>query len=159
MVSQTGTHATQWSDAHRARRVHQNTSTPLDPPTNQRHFTYTSDKSSTRYEVGGTWNGSLLRTVTTENTFETTGGTLYDQTVTTTEPASGANGVTAGGSWIARTLLPTADLVNETGPWCLGRPQKIQQINSHLQTHGSEITRTTNVSWNAACLSAHANSG
>ena len=132
-----------------SRLVNTNTSTPLDPPANQRHFVYSSGSTATEYEVGGTFNGALLRTVATTNVFETTGGTLYDQTVTTTEPASGANGVNAGGSWTTRTLMPTANLIIDTMNWCLGRPQQIQQINSHLQTYGAPITRTTNVSWNA----------
>lgn len=117
---------------------------------NQRYFTYQSASTATEYEVGGIWNGALLRTVSTANTFETTGGTLYDQTVTTTEPASGANGVTAGGMWTARTYLPPVHLINDTTSWCLGRPQQIQQINATNLTFGSAITRTTNVSWNAA---------
>jgi len=98
---------------------------------NQRYFSYLKSSTATQYEVGGSWNGNLLRTVTTANTFEFTGGLLYDQTVTTTEPTSGANGVTAGGSWVERTYMPIANLVNDTTNWCLGRPGKIQQINSH----------------------------
>lgn len=129
------------------REVYANTSTPLDPPANQRHFVYTSGSAITRFEVGGTWNGNLLSTVTTANLFETTGGTLYDQTVTTSEPASGANGVTGGGSWVERSYMPTANLLNDTTNWCLGRPRKIQQINSHNLTFGTQVTRTTNTDW------------
>jgi RHS repeat-associated protein len=132
------------------RTVITNSSSTLDSTANnQRYFVYPSGSTATEYEVGGTWNGALLRTVATANLFETTGGTLYDKTVTTTEPASGANGVHAGGSWTARTYLPTANLLNDTTNWCLGRPQEIQQINSSNLTYGTGITRTTNVTWNA----------
>src|SRR5262249_23463009 len=82
--------------------------------------------------------------------FETAGGTLYDQTVTTTEPGSGANGVTAGGTWTARTYLPMASLLNDTTNWCLGRPQQVQQINSGAGPYGTSITRTTNLTSDAA---------
>lgn len=123
----------------------------LDGTTNnQRYFVYPSASTATEYAVSSnsSWNGFLVRTVQTANSFETTGGTLYDQTVTTTEPASGANGVHAGGSWVARTHMPTANLVNNTTNWCLGRPGKIEQINSSNLTYGTSITRTTDVSWN-----------
>jgi YD repeat-containing protein len=133
-----------------SRVVNTNTSTALDPPNNQRYFAYTSGSTATQYEVGGTWNGALLRTVTTANSYDSTSGTLYDQTVTTTEPASGANGVNAAGSWTARTYMPTANLLNDTGNWCLGRPQQIQQINSSNLSYGSSITRTTNLTWSAS---------
>jgi len=128
--------------------VFTNAHLPLDTlANNQRYFVYQSGSTSTEYEVGGTYNGNLLRTVATVNSYEATGGTLYDQVVTTTEPASGANGLAAGGQWITRTYLPVADLLNDTGNWCLGRPGKIQQINEHKLSYGDQITRTTNVTW------------
>jgi RHS repeat-associated protein len=131
-----------------ARTVYTNGFATLDSaPFNQRYFTYPQASTSTQYEVGGTWNGNLLRTVATANLFDNATGALYDQTVTTTEPASLANGVTAGGSWTARTLL--TNLVNDTTNWCLGRPGRTQQINSHNLTYGGSITRTTDISWNS----------
>jgi YD repeat-containing protein len=132
------------------RTIITNTYSTLDATAyNQRYFLYSSGSTSTEYEVGGIFDAALLRTVTTANSFESTGGTLYDQTVTTTEPSAGANGVNAGGSWVARTYLPVANLVNDTGNWCLGRPQKVQQINSSNLSFGAGITRTTDVTWDA----------
>jgi RHS repeat-associated protein len=116
---------------------------------NQRYFTYPQSTTTTQYEVGSAWNGNLIRTIATSNTYHNDSGTLYDQTVTTTEPASGANGVNAGGSWTARTYSPTAQLVHDEPNWCLGRPGRTQQINSHTLTYGSSITRTTDLSWNS----------
>jgi RHS repeat-associated protein len=134
-----------------ARIVNTNSSNLLDSTVyNQRYFPFTAGSVATRYEVGGTWNGNLLSTVTTANLFDITGGTLYDNTVTTTEPASGANGLTAGGSWVERTYIPLANLLNDTVNWCLGRPGKVQQINSHNLLYGSAITRTTDITWSAA---------
>jgi RHS repeat-associated protein len=133
-----------------AREVFINSFTILDnTANNRRYFTYTSGSTATQYEVGGTWNSALLRTVTTANAFDTASGTLYDRTVTTTEPASGANGVTGGGSWVTRTYSPLANLLNDTTNWCLGRPQQTQAINSSNLTYGTQLTRTTNLTWNA----------
>lgn len=113
---------------------------------NQRYFPFAQNSTATEYEVGGAWNGALLRTVTIANLFDSATGVLYDQTVTTTEPASGANGASAGATWTARTLLTS--FFNDTPNWCLGRAGRIQQINSHNLTYGSSITRTTDVAWN-----------
>ena len=133
-----------------SRKVFVNSFTTLDTTANnQRYVTYTSGSTATEYEVGGTLNGALLRTVTTSNQFQTATGTLYDQTVTTTEPASGANGVTAGGSWVARRYSPLANLLYDPANWCIGRPQQIQSINSNNLTYGTAITRTQNITWNA----------
>ena len=119
---------------------------------NQRYFTYLQGSTATRYEVGGTWNGSLLSTVVTDNLFETTGGILYDKTVTTTEPISSANGVNAGGAWTEHTIMPIANLLNDTTNWCLGRPGRVQQTNSHNLFYNTAITRTTDITWSAtAC--------
>ena len=139
------------------REVFTNTSVALDSnPNTQRYFVYTSGSVATQFEVGGTWDEALLRTTTTSNTFETTGGTLYDQTVTTTEPASGANGISAGGSWVTRTKFPLANLVNDLNTWCLGRPGRIEDTRSHTLIYGSGYTRTTDVVWNATfCRPTH----
>jgi RHS repeat-associated protein len=135
-----------------SRQVFVNTSTPLDTAANnERHFVYTQASTATQYEVGGIWNGSLLRTVLTENSFDNTSGVVYDVKVTTTESASGANGVSAGGQWVTRLELPVADLVNHTGDWCLGRPQKIVETRSHnLTEYSTAITRTTSLLWNTS---------
>ena len=69
-----------------AREEITNTAVLLDNTAfNERHFVYPSASIAKQYEVDGILNGVLLRTVTTANTFESTGGTLYDQTVTLTE--------------------------------------------------------------------------
>jgi RHS repeat-associated protein len=117
---------------------------------NQRYFAFVQSSDAYQYEVqvGGPWNGSTISLVQTANTFDSATGTLYDQTVTTREPVSGANGLTAGGVWTARTYIPPANLVTDWTSWCLGRPGRTQQINSHNLTYGSTITRTTDTTWN-----------
>jgi RHS repeat-associated protein len=114
---------------------------------NQRYFTYRQGSTATEYEVGGPFNGTLLRTTTTANSFEFIGGSLYDQVVTTTEPSSGANGGVPGGSWTSRTYTPTNQIHNDTANWCMGRSARVEKINSHNQIYGGQLVRTRNVSW------------
>lgn len=118
---------------------------------NERHASYPTTVVSQDYEVSSnaSYNGILVKTVSTTNSFDNATGTIYDQTVTTSEPSSGANGLTAGGSWTERTYAPVANLLNNTTTWCIGRPGQIQRINSHNLTFGTSITRTTNLTWNA----------
>jgi len=133
-----------------SREIFTNSFSTLDSTNfNQRYFPYPQGSTATRYEVLGSLNGNLLSTVTTVNSFETTGGTLYDKTETTSEPVSGANGVAPGGSWVSRTYMPIANLLNDTTNWCLGKPGKVQQINSHNLTYGSAITRVNDIVWDA----------
>jgi len=113
-----------------------------------RVFPYADQSTQLRSLVGGAYGGSLLRTVTTTNTYDSATGTLYDQTVTTTEPTSGANGVSAGQTWTQRTYSPLASLSNDTVSWCLGRPGEIQQTRSHTGYGGSSQTRTQQLTWN-----------
>lgn len=134
-----------------SRQVNTNSFTTLDATANnQRYLVFQSASTATQYEVGGTLNGNLLRTVTTSNTFDTTSGEPYDTTITTTEPSSGANGQTPGGSWVEHTYVPLANLVDDTTNWCLGRPGQVQQINSNNLTYGAQLTRTTNTTWDIA---------
>jgi RHS repeat-associated protein len=134
-----------------SRTVYANSFEILSPAaTNQRYFIYPSASTATQYEVGGIWNGNLLRAVTTSNLYDYTSGLLYDQTVTTGEPVSGANGVTTGGEWKSRTHMPIANVLNDTANWCLGRPGKVQQTNSHNLPYGTSVTRNTDITWSAA---------
>jgi RHS repeat-associated protein len=134
------------------RQVFTNTAALLDSTAyNQRHFVFTAGSTATQYEVGGTWNGNLLRTIVTESSFDNASGVAYDIKVTATEPASGANGVSAGGEWVTRVKLPLTDLINNSSDWCLGRPQKVEETRSHnLASYSAAITRTTAVVWNAS---------
>jgi len=128
-----------------------NTYATLDPmATNQRYFVYASGATYYEYEVGGPSNGALLKTVATTNVYDNASGALYDQTMTTTEGTSLANGIAAGGSWTSRAYTPLANLLNDTNSWCLGRPQQVQQINSAtVPASNPSITRTTSITWDA----------
>ena len=117
---------------------------------NQRWFAYPSVITESRYEVGGTWNGNLLSTKTTSNSFDQASGTLYDQNVSVSEPISGANGVNAGGSWSSRTYMPQANFFNDSANWCLGRPGRVQRSANHSLSYGGTITRTTDTTWSGS---------
>jgi RHS repeat-associated protein len=113
-----------------------------------RSFPYVSQSTVTRYELGGTYNGNLLTTSVTTNTVDSTSGTIYDTTTTTTEASTG-NGINAGQSYTQRTYhssLFTDTSVN----WCLGRPATTQQINSHTLYGGTSLTRQFDTSWDGA---------
>lgn len=117
-----------------------------------RIFPYVSTVTRSEYEVGGAYNGALVRSSTTTNLVESNYGTLYDQTVVTTEPASGANGIRAGTTWTSRTYLPTAQLTADSTSWCRGRPGEVQQIQSHGAYGGGSVTRTRQINWDTtAC--------
>jgi RHS repeat-associated protein len=99
--------------------------------------------------VGATFSGTLLTTVVTDTTMDVATGTPTEIKVATTE-ASGANGIRGGTTWTERTVHSQL-FTNTTAPnWCVGRPQRTQQINSHsFLPHGAEETRTLATTWDA----------
>lgn len=117
--------------------------------TNERRYPYVSQSVTRQYEVGGTYNGALLRTATTVNSVQSTTGTIYDTTTTTVE-GSTANGVQASASYAQRVYLPTANILTDTSNWCLGRPQRVETTGSHTQYGGGAVTRTQAINWDAA---------
>jgi RHS repeat-associated protein len=112
-----------------------------------RALPYVSQTTRTDREVTpGTFNGALLRTVVQTNAVDSTTGVNYDTTITTTEPASGANGLQPGASYVQRIYQPVANLTTTAA--CLGKPQHIEQTNSNnLPFGGASITRTTDLTW------------
>jgi RHS repeat-associated protein len=117
-----------------------------------RYLPYSTQTVNYEREVSAnaTYNGALKRSSTTNNSVDAATGTLYDQTTTVSEPASGANGVQAGATWTSRTWLPLANLINDTVSWCIGRPGQVRQINSHSLYGGASQTRVESIAWNNA---------
>jgi RHS repeat-associated protein len=114
-----------------------------------RTLPYASASTQSSYEAGGTYNGVLLSTVTTSNQYDSSTGTLYDSTRTVVEAAS-ANGLYPGQSYTQRTLLPQENLITDVASWCLGRPGRVQQINSHSGYGGDSQTRNVDATWDAS---------
>ncbi len=110
-----------------------------------RTLPYANQSTSSTYEVGGTYNSVLNRTVSEVNTVDSSTGTVVDTTTTVTEPA-GANGVQPGATYTSRTVHVTP-LFNDPTNWCIGRPQTTQFINSHNQYGGSSLTHQENTTW------------
>lgn len=108
-----------------------------------RWFPYVSSSQVKRYEVGGTYNGTHISTVSSSvAAIDSTSGLITDQTITTTEVATGLN----AGAVRTRRLLHSS-LFNDTTNWCLGRPQTTQTIASHTLPDGNTITRTESATW------------
>ena len=116
-----------------------------------RKLPFVSQSILSSYALGGTADGSLISTATTNNILHAATGTIYDSTTTTTE-APTANGVQVGAQYVQQVYMPTASLTSDTVNWCLGRPGEVRRIGSHNQYASAQITRTTTVGWdNAKC--------
>jgi RHS repeat-associated protein len=112
-----------------------------------RHFPFTSSSTSKRWEVGGAYNGSQVSESTT-TTLVDAYGTPYDVTTVATEKSTG-NGVQANAQYTERLYHPTANLLNDTVNWCLGRPGRTETTASHTQYGGTASTRTVTRTWDA----------
>lgn len=111
-----------------------------------RNLPFASQTTVSRHAMGGSTDGSLISTATTNNSLHAATGTIYDSTTTTTEAVT-ANGVQAGAQYIQQVYMPTASLTSDTTNWCLGRPGQVQVIGLHNQYGGAQITRTTSITW------------
>jgi RHS repeat-associated protein len=109
-----------------------------------RSLPYIGSTVTQQYEVGGAFDGVLIRSSSTSNVVDFSTGTRFDSTTTVTE-GSNANGLNPGASHSLRTYSPT--LFNDFTNWCFGRPTSTQQINSHGLLGGSQQTRTINATW------------
>ncbi len=112
-----------------------------NPGTEARSFPFVSSSTTTHREVGGTYNGTLIRTVVTSATVDTW-GTPYDVTTTTTENGTGLN----TGATHTQRLWHTA-VTNDSTNWCLNKPTSSSSINSHSLTGGTQITRVVDHTW------------
>lgn len=77
-----------------------------------RSFPFASTITTSEREAGGALNGALIRTTTQQILVDSNTGTPYDVTTTTTEPASGANGVQPGASYVQRVYSATTYFSN-----------------------------------------------
>lgn len=117
-----------------------------------RSFPFASTITSNDREADGAYNGNLIRTTMQQISVDSTTGTPYDTITTVTEPATGANGIQAGATYVQRVYSPTALFSDTPSNWCRGRPGQTQVISSHNQFGGAAITRTTDVTWDTtAC--------
>lgn len=104
-----------------------------------RHFPYTSTETLDQYGD----SGNVIKRTTTANTVDVW-GTTTEQELLIEEISGGLN---PGATYTVRTLHPL--VTNDSTNWCLGKPTQTQQINSHTLPGGGQVTRTTNLSWDA----------
>jgi len=110
-----------------------------------RTFPYISASQTKQYEAGGAYNGTHVSTVASSvAAIDSTSGLITDQTVTTTEVATGIN----SSAVYTRRLLHQS-VLNDSTYWCLGRPQTTQTTATHTLPDGSSITRTQAATWDA----------
>jgi RHS repeat-associated protein len=76
-------------------------------------------------------------------------GKIYDTTTTIVE---GISGLSPSASLTVRTYTPTAEILNDTTNWCIGRVKRIEDIRSHAYdaTDGAQLTRVSTQVWDAA---------
>jgi len=102
----------------------------------QRYFAYFSNVTTSQKEVGGTENGDLITTISTNYTFDNYGNaTSVATTATDNDPASPYNGQT----WTT-TTTNTPDV--STSPWCLGLFTETQVAYSSSLSGSASVTRT-----------------
>ncbi len=68
-------------------------------------------------------------------------GTPTEVKVTTTE-AAGANGIRAARPGPSERFTRSFSTSTSGTNWCVGRPQRTQQVNSHSLPYGTQQTRT-----------------
>jgi RHS repeat-associated protein len=102
----------------------------------QRYFAYLSNVTSSRKEVGGSENGDLITTTSTNYTFDNYGNaTSIATTVTDNDPGSPYNGQT----WTT-TTTNTPD--ESTSPWCLNLVTQSQVAYTSSLSGSNSVTRT-----------------
>jgi RHS repeat-associated protein len=108
----------------------------------QRYFPYVSNSTTSNYELGGSENGSLISTFSTNYTFDNYGNaTNITTTVTDNDPGSPNVNPFFNDTWTtttANTITPN------TSTWCLNLPTQAQVINSSTAPGGAAITGTVN---------------
>jgi RHS repeat-associated protein len=108
------------------------------------YYPYLSSSIERNYEATGTYRGNQINEVVKSYGVDTY-GTVTNTVVMTTENTA-ANGLQPGARYYEQTLLQS--VTNNTTYWCLGKPGRIEQRNSHSRTYGGLIVRTTDYSWN-----------
>ncbi len=108
----------------------------------ERRFPFVNNTTTTQREVGGTYDGVLVRTTVTSRVVDTW-GTPYDVTTTTTENGTG---LSAGATHTERVWH--SSVTNDSSSnWCLSKPTITYLINSHSLAGGTQITRRINHTW------------
>ena len=112
------------------------TATTLDSTVNnQRYFPYTQISSEYDHEVGGAEDGSLIKQIVTNYTFDSYGNPTIVTTSTTDKDATSP--------WIGQTWTTRVSniITNDTTNWCLGH--STQTTVQNTLPDSTSVTRTT----------------
>ena len=111
--------------------------TTLSSATNEeRYFPYFSNVTSEQWELGGTENGDLVSTTSTNYTYDNYGNaTTVATTVTDNDPGSPY----VNDTWTSTTVNT---ITPDTTTWCLSLPTETQVTSSSTAPGGTAITRT-----------------
>jgi RHS repeat-associated protein len=120
------------------------TFTTLSTTTNQqRYFPYFNNSTVQKWEAGGTENGDLITTTSTNYTFDNYGNaTNIVTTVTDNDPGSPYNGYT----WTTNTTntmdVDGGNQSADLAQWCLTMPDETQVAYSSTLSGSTAVTRT-----------------
>jgi RHS repeat-associated protein len=117
------------------------TASTLSSTTNEeRYFPYFTNMTRKTSEVGGSENGVLITTSSTNYTYDIYGNaTTVATTVTDNDPGSPYPNPYVNDTWTSTTVSTIAP---DTSTWCLGLPTQTQVTNSSTAPGGAAITRT-----------------
>jgi len=103
---------------------------------NQRYYPYYGTASKFAYELGGTDDGKLISTTTTNYTYDNYGNST---TVSTVVTDNDLNSPYLGDTWTTTTVNT---ITPNTSTWCLNLPTETTVTNSSTAPGGAPITRT-----------------
>lgn len=122
--------------------VNQWASIAPDSATNRR-YPYLNVQTVNSYELNNT--GAAITTKKTTTTIDNY-GTPYDVVTVTTE---GSTGIHPGSSRTQETYSTPSQVLNDTGNWCLSKPQQTQITGSHTLSDGGTVTQSVAQVWDA----------
>ena len=111
-------------------------------------YPYIASTTTDQHEVGGIYNGTKVRSVSTVvaavDGIDTQSGLVKDVTTTTTEVATGL----FPGAYKTERTQHTS-VVYDAANWCIGRPSATSQTSSHTLNGGASVTRTSDMTWDS----------
>lgn len=107
------------------------------------YFPYLKQSIEKNFEAEGIANSDQINEITIDVEVDTYG--TPDKTTRTSIEHSAANGIHSQATYTEISELTS--ITNSTTTWCLGKANTVESRNSSTLATGSQITRTTNMSW------------
>jgi RHS repeat-associated protein len=112
---------------------------------NQRYFPYVQNSTTLKYELGGTENGDLITTTSTNYTYDNYGNATTIATTVTDNDPNPADSAYSGKTWTTTTTNTTDISVNQSADlaqWCLTMLDETQVTYSSSLSGSASVTRT-----------------